>query len=485
MLSHMATTSSGAQIRAGLDHPVIDADGHSQEFLPAINEYLAKAGVSVDVYGLIAGLMGPDTDRWATLSQSEREHLRAMRPPWWATPTKNTLDFATATLPGLLHTRLDELGIDYAVVYPTLCLGFPSIENDDLRAGACRAINGYHADLYAEHRARLTPVALIPMHTPEEAIQELHYAVEKLGLRAVMIASHVNRPVAAVAERAPDLAPYATWLDTYGLDSVWDYDPFWQRCEELGVSVATHGSGMGWGSRRSVSNYMYNQIGHFAAAGDALCKSLLMGGVTHRFPKLRFAFLEGGVAWACSLLCDQLSHWEKRNANQLHHYNPAALDTGLLEELVAQHAGNRGWSTRQAGWVLRGAGSQPCDDWEAAGIESADDLIERFVPKFFFGCEADDPMTSTAFNTRVNPQGARLGAMFGSDIGHWDVPNMARVLAEAYESVEAGWLDEEDFRDFVFGNAVRFYTDTNPAFFSGTCIESEVSALVEESSSRA
>ncbi len=476
----MTSESPGARTRERLSHPVVDADGHSQEFLPAINEYLAKVGISADVYGLIAGLLGPDTDRWSELSLSEREHVRAMRPPWWAMPTRNTLDFATATVPGLLRSRLDELGIDYAVVYPTLALGFPSIENDELRAGACRAINTYHAELYAEHRERMTPVALVPMHTPEEAIAELEHAVGALDLRAVMIASHVSRPIEAVAELDPSLARYSRWLDTYGLDSAHDYDPFWKRCEELGVSIATHGSGMGWGSRRSISNYMYNQIGHFAAAGEALCKSLFMGGVTRRFPKLRFAFLEGGVAWACSLLCDQVGHWNKRNPSKLHNYDPATLDTALLEQLLVDHAADLGWSTERAGWVLRGAGSQPCDDWAAAGIESPEDVCELFVPRFFFGCEADDPMTSTAFNTRVNPLGSRLGAMLGSDIGHWDVPDMSRVLEEALDCVEAGWLSERDFRDFVFANPVRFYTDTHPGFFEGTAIEADVASLLAE-----
>ena len=64
--------------------------------------------------------------------------------------------------------------------------------------------------------------------------------------------------------------------------------------------------------------------------------------------------------------------------------------------------------------------------------------------------------------------------MLGSDIGHWDVPDMTRVLPEAWESVEAGWIGEDDFRDFVYGNAMRFYTDTNQGFFEGTCLEDEV-----------
>ena len=36
-----------------------------------------------------------------------------------------------------------------------------------------------------------------------------------------------------------------------------------------------------------------------------------------RFPQLRFAFLEGGAAWACNLLSDLLGHWEKRNRDAI------------------------------------------------------------------------------------------------------------------------------------------------------------------------
>jgi len=472
----MANRAPGALARARLSHPVIDADGHSQEFLPAIDEYLAKTGISASVHELISGLLGPEAHRWSELALDERASLRTLRPPWWARPTRNTLDFATATLPRLLESRLDELGIDFTVIYPTLCLGFPSIQNDELRPAACRALNTYHAELYAEHHRRLTPVALIPMHTPEEAIAELEHAVLELGLRAVLIASYVSRPIGFVAERAPELAPHAQWLDFYGLDSAHDYDPFWRRAEELGVSLATHGSGMGWGSRRSPSNYMYNHIGHFAAAGEALCKSLFMGGVTRRFPGLRFAFLEGGVGWACSLLFDQLGHWRKRNPSQLGNYDPEALDRELLDELMIRHAGDRGWAVQhqKPSLGVRGAGSQPVDDWAALGVDSEQELVDLFVPRFYFGCEADDPMTSSAFNTRVNPFGSRLRAVLGSDIGHWDVPDMREVMPEVLEPLDAGWLTAQDLRDFVFTHPVSFYTDTNPDFFEGTAVEGEV-----------
>src|SRR5690606_32148258 len=89
---------------------------------------------------------------------------------------------------------------------------------------------------------------------------------------------------------------------------------------------------------------------------------------------------------------------------------------------------------------------------DSLGIESAEDLRPLFEPNFYFGCEADDPLVALAFNRKMNPFGARLKAMFSSDIGHWDVPDMTQVLEEAYELMEKDLLDEDEFRDFVFTN---------------------------------
>jgi hypothetical protein len=101
-------------------------------------------------------------------------------------------------------------------------------------------------------------------------------------------------------------------------------------------------------------------------------------------------------------------------------------------------------------------------------VNSTADIIKVFTRSFFFGCEADDPMTAVAFNgTSGLP---RLNAVFSSDIGHWDVPDMACVLCEAYEPVEHGHLSEDDFRAFTFEHIARFYNDANPALFDGTTV---------------
>ncbi len=115
---------------------------------------------------------------------------------------------------------------------------------------------------------------------------------------------------------------------------------------------------------------------------------------------------------------------------------------------------------------------------DALGIERAEDLRPLFEPHFYFGCEADDPLVSLGFDTRLNPFGARLKAMFSSDIGHWDVPDMNEVLAEAYELVEHGLLDAADFRDFAFVNPAMLHAGMNPDFFKGTVVAGDVAKLL-------
>jgi hypothetical protein len=59
--------------------------------------------------------------------------------------------------------------------------------------------------------------------------------------------------------------------------------------------------------------------------------------------------------------------------------------------------------------------------------EACEDIRELFVRRFYFGCEADDPINSWAF--QANAFDGRLGAVFGSDIGHFDVPDMTKGAA--------------------------------------------------------
>ena len=69
-----------------------------------------------------------------------------------------------------------------------------------------------------------------------------------------------------VALRIPQWEVHG-WVDTFGLDSVYDYDPVWAKAIELQMPLAAHTAGIGFSDRASVTNFVYNQIGHFAAVG--------------------------------------------------------------------------------------------------------------------------------------------------------------------------------------------------------------------------
>ena len=118
-------------------------------------------------------------------------------------------------------------------------------------------------------------------------------------------------------------------------------------------------------------------------------------------------------------------------------------------------------------------GLEDLDDYFRCKIGGESDIRDLFVPRFYFGCEADDPVNAWAFNRRANPMNARLNALFSSDIGHFDVPDMTDVVPEAYELVEHELISSDDFRDFMFTNAVRFWGEVNPDFFKGTAVEKQ------------
>jgi predicted TIM-barrel fold metal-dependent hydrolase len=486
------TRSKSAAVRARLSHPVIDSDGHTVEFEPAVMEYLQKVGgqkiveryKSKRMEGMASGLGGMLA--WHRMTPEERRDRRATVPAWWALPAKNTLDRATSMLPTLLYERLDEMGIDLTVLYPTFGLLAPHLDDEEIRRAVCRAFNTYHAEVFREYADRIVPVAVIPMHTPQEAIEELEYAVGTLGMKAMMLAGHVLRPVPAVARTAPEAARYAYWLDTFCLDSEYDYDLVWAKCVELKVAPTFHSAGMGWGSRTSLSTYMYNHIGHFAEAGEALCKALFFGGVTRRFPTLKFAFLEGGVSTGARLYADLIARWNKRNGQDIENYNPANLNVEQLLDLCKRYGGRvtegkLDQLSKASGVTIntKDAPEQKNDFWRC-DIKTQEDIRDLFVPHFYFGCEADDPMNATAFNTKANPFGAKIRAVYSSDIGHWDVPDMTEVTEEAYELVEHGVLSEEDFRDFVFTHPTTLWTGMNPDFFRGTIVERQVDQLLAE-----
>ncbi|MGH7417982.1 MAG: amidohydrolase family protein, partial [Candidatus Rokuibacteriota bacterium] len=174
---------------------------------------------------------------------------------------------------------------------------------------------------------------------------------------------------------------------------------------------------------------------------------------------------------------------DKRHRDALENTNPGRLDQPALLALAEKYgqpamvqAVRRGEGLDDNGNGTGGV--EDLDDYSRCRIGRREDIRDLFVPRYYFGCEADDPINAWAFNRKANPLGARLNALFSSDIGHFDVPDMTEVVPEAYELVEHGLLDDDDFRDFMFANAVRFWGEVNPDFFKGTVVEKQAAEVL-------
>ena len=120
-------------IRERIDHPVLDADGHQLEYLPLFLEVLGEVA-------------GPSVVARYNRLRVDRGIGRVG--PYWTLPSENTLDRASAMLPKLMYSRLDEIGIDYALMYPSLGLSVLAMVDDEVRQAAARALNIMFAEVY-------------------------------------------------------------------------------------------------------------------------------------------------------------------------------------------------------------------------------------------------------------------------------------------------------------------------------------------------
>lgn len=196
MSEYQTKSTDSSRLRARLDHPVIDGDAHIIECPFVLPDFLKIVG-------------GNDLVKRFDKAMATSRPGNAKSNFWPAHTGKYTIDRLTTMLPGLYEKRLDEAGVDFCTLYSTLGFHIQVMPDNEVRAAASRALNMMNAEIFKDVSHRMRPSALIPMHTPEEAIEELEFAVRELGMGAAMICNEVLRPHPEVVANAPKLADYA------------------------------------------------------------------------------------------------------------------------------------------------------------------------------------------------------------------------------------------------------------------------------------
>ena len=170
---------------------------------------------------------------------------------------------------------LDQIGFDYAVLFPTAGQRIGRIVDRDYAVGAARAYNDWLAETYLQRDSRFKGIGILPMHDAEAALEELRHAYIELGVCGVLFPAtgvHLN----------------------LGAKPYW---PVYAEAARLGCPVVVHGGGH-WDLGMETMNVSTgaNAIGHPMSLAIALAE-MVFNNLFERFPGLRVAYLEGGPLW--------------------------------------------------------------------------------------------------------------------------------------------------------------------------------------------
>jgi predicted TIM-barrel fold metal-dependent hydrolase len=190
-------------------------------------------------------------------------------------------------------TDMDLEGIDVTVTFPRGSGEEWALLDRDFAAALCRAINDSKAAFNRHAPARFKAVAKLPMIDPQAAVAELRRATTELGLVGMVVTQHV---------REKNLNDPS-------------FDVVWAEAERLGAPVCVHGGGQApdqfpVGIDRFNTRLEVHALTHPLGNMIAL-DCFTVGGILHRFPKLRVAFLESGCGWLPFWLERLDEHWEK------------------------------------------------------------------------------------------------------------------------------------------------------------------------------
>jgi predicted TIM-barrel fold metal-dependent hydrolase len=307
-----------------LDFPVFDADNHMYEKPDAFTKYLPKEYegiikyVEVDgrtkiaVKNLISDYIPNPTFERVAAPGAQEEYFRIGNPE--GKSRREILGRGIDALPGFSSPEprlalMDELGIDRALMWPTLASLLEERVRDDPPAvhAVVHALNQWMAEHWTfNYENRMFPTPVIHLGILDRAIEELDWVLER-GAKIILI-----RPAPVVGFMGPRSIALP------------EFDPFWSKVAEADILVGMHASDSGyqrylneWEGVRDGEMTPFKGgsgfqaiIGHQGRPIIDTIASLIGHGLCTRFPTLRFTPVENGSNWVRPLLIDMEHAWE-------------------------------------------------------------------------------------------------------------------------------------------------------------------------------
>jgi predicted TIM-barrel fold metal-dependent hydrolase len=294
------------------DYPVFDADNHLYETRDAFTRYLpSKYEGAIDyqeingrtkilIRGVVSEYVPNPTFEVVARPGAQEEYFRNGNPE--GKSYRELIGEPMRALPGFRSPAprlelMDELGVDRALMFPTLASLLEERLRDDaeLTHAVIHALNEWLYEEWSfnyEERIFATPVITLPI--VDKAIEELEWVLAR-GAKTVLI-----RP-------AP--VPNPGGSRSFGFP---EYDPFWQAVVDADILVSMHASDSGYsryqGDWTGPSEMLPFRLDAFRALTSGKrpiedsFAAFVCHGVFTRFPDLRVAAIENGGDWVIPLL---------------------------------------------------------------------------------------------------------------------------------------------------------------------------------------
>jgi predicted TIM-barrel fold metal-dependent hydrolase len=183
---------------------------------------------------------------------------------------------------------MDLDGVYASLCFPSLIAGFAGAvfsqsKDQELGLACVRAWNDWHLEEWAgTHPDRIIPLQIPWLSDPQIAADLIRENAAR-GFKAV-----------SMAENPVDLGLPSMHTD--------HWDPFLRACEETETVICLHNGSSRWSAARSPGAPLELYATLFTANPLATGADWLWAQVPVRFPELKIAFSEGGLAWAITLM---------------------------------------------------------------------------------------------------------------------------------------------------------------------------------------
>jgi predicted TIM-barrel fold metal-dependent hydrolase len=301
-----------------LDFPVFDADNHMYEtrdaltrFLPErysrVIEYVEVRGrTKIAVKGRISEYIPNPTFERVAAPGAQEAYFKEGNPE--GKSRREIMGRAIEALPAFREPGprlelMDELGLDRALMWPTLASLVEERLRDDPEAthAVIHALNRWmHEHWTFDYEGRIFPTPVITLPIVERAVEELDWVTER-GARIVLV-----RPAPVPGFRGPR---------SFALP---EFDPFWELVQERDIVVGMHASDSGyqrylneWEGVSGDEFLPFKGGSAFAAISHASSRAItdtvasaIGHGLCTRFPGLKIVPVENGSSWVRPLLHD-------------------------------------------------------------------------------------------------------------------------------------------------------------------------------------